>query len=242
MNEINNIDVDDNKENNNNNNETSKGGFEVLKQRSMSITDLLNDRSFGCGHNGNNTQISQTGDIRDILKNVELPLTLHKSSIVYMFENNDDQLISKNGSQNFQYFDQEHHDKYLKEKCRQIRVIINKLCDKYIFGKGDFQINISYSIRSEFDLLIGSDQTEWIKNQSISCEQLYTIFDSCIIEMYQLMTHSVRRFTKTSVKKESIEPFNLSISIYFIYLYLLILNMFPIYLNINRNIRKSKQF
>ena len=156
----------------------------------MSVTDLLSDAA--------EMGLSSQSDMRDVISNVDLPETLQRSSIVYMFENDEIGYIGNNRNY-IEHFDHEYHGQYLKEKCRQIRIIISKLCDKYIFGRGDFQINISYSIKSEFDLLIDCDQNEWIKNQSIPCQDLYTIFDSCIVEMFQLMTHSVRRFSKTKV-------------------------------------------
>ena len=191
----------------------------VKPQRSLSVTDLLNDMSLhtrnyssaNCNNSGQSStnKLSANNDIRDIISKIDLPSNIPNSSIIYKFEN-------------------EMSDDDIADKCRKIRNIISKLSDKYIFGKGEYQINISYSIKSEFDGLIDSE--EWIDNDSLSCHQLYTIFDKCIIEMFQLMTHSLRRFAKTTVGYNS---FNVVSSICY-------KNKKP--LKIYRNIRKLKIF
>ncbi len=75
--------------------------------------------------------------------------------------------------------------------------------EKYTYNKHDqcpYEININYNMRKKLINLMGNKE-KWcgtISNEINTFEQLYTLFDNCILEMYDLMSHSFQRFKKTA--------------------------------------------
>jgi len=157
------------------------------KQRSFSVTDLLENMSIGnepASNHSMNASVPTGKGVQEIIDDIVLPPHLQRSAIVYMFE-----------AEEAKHCDEEY---VLRDKCEKVRMIIEKLAEKFIFKDGEFQINVPFSIKQQFELLIDTENAEeWHKNESLSCYQLYTMFDECVLEMFRLMTHSLRRFVYT---------------------------------------------
>eukprot|EP01084_Bolivina_argentea_P021643 40209_1 len=95
-------------------------------------------------------------------------------------------------------------DKYgasKEEVLREYKMKAHHLFEKYIYnGHGEclYEININYNMRKRLIHLMRNKE-EWIceGSNNVSFDELYTLFDDCILEMYDLMCHSFARFKKT---------------------------------------------
>ncbi len=85
---------------------------------------------------------------------------------------------------------------------KEYKIKACELFEKYIFSNDNtcpYEININYDMRKKLINLMGGNKEKWVNNEiSGGFEQLYTLFDPCILEMYDLMSHSFQRFKKTA--------------------------------------------
>ena len=83
-----------------------------------------------------------------------------------------------------------------------IKQIVYDLYVKYIENNSEYQINIPHETYKKLDIV--SDYDNWI-NINITDNELYTIFDDCIKEMYKLLSFSLKRGLKRKSVSDSIK-------------------------------------
>ena len=81
-------------------------------------------------------------------------------------------------------------EKRIMKQCKESAYL---LYTKYILSGSEFEVNISYRVRSALHGLMSSYMA-WVEDDTMSTDVLLQIFDDSVSELYRLLKHSFHRF------------------------------------------------
>ena len=189
----------------------------VIITRSSIISSTMSESSQNSSHVS-----SHTVHKREILT-TQFPDCVPKSFIVFnktskfgANDNDDDndkkKKKNKNGNKNKTSEDEEEQKSLTRnDVIKEYKYKAYELFTKYIHNPSnicEYEININYNMRKKLINLMG-DKDKWINNNNNNrnnedeespitrFDELYILWDECILEMYDLMCHSFQRWKKT---------------------------------------------
>ncbi len=80
---------------------------------------------------------------------------------------------------------------------RKLRITAHKLFMKYVHNGGEFEINIPHRMRRKLLQRRVHVLEDWIDEEKPSVQELYTLFDECMEEMFTLMRSSISVFLES---------------------------------------------
>jgi len=178
----------------------------VIITRTSIISTTMSESSCNSSHTAHKREILTT----------RFPDCVPKSFIVFnktskFSANNDDDNDKKkknNKNTNKRRNDEEEQNSLTrKDVIKEYKYKAYQLFTKYIHNPSnicEYEININYNMRKKLIDLMG-DVDKWIdndvnddeENPITTFDQLYILWDECILEMYDLMCHSFQRWKKT---------------------------------------------
>eukprot|EP01084_Bolivina_argentea_P040491 74828_1 len=91
-------------------------------------------------------------------------------------------------------------------KIKMVKSVAYQLHHKYVDFSSEFEINISGAERNKLMLKFGNE-TQWMDSE-INPQELCDVFSYCMLEMHQLMKHSMTRFKSTEQFKKYVKSHN----------------------------------